>query len=359
MSKGLPRVSVVCITYNHEQYLAEALDSFIAQQTTFPFKILVGDDCSNDGTRGVLSEYVERHPDLITPYYRERNYGAQRNLIDLCKRAGTEYIAFCEGDDYWTDPLKLQKQFDFMELCSDLRACFHDTLISTEGLGHEWFLAHDYSNTEDGTLKWSTGHKLFSAKDRYSIKDYIPCGFVHTSSMFFRWDYSLRIPDWYFEHLVGDYTIWALQVGLGAFGFINETMSVYRKNSGGCYDFESREEFWDKTKDDWLTIDQQLFDYFASIGAEPSLLETIRRRQVDDLTKLLKAKVRIGSYKSLVDACRNHAALIRDLTGLKVPNRDSLRPTLPVLLRLNSDLKFVRRKDVRSKVGSIFRRSGQ
>lgn len=358
MSNDLPRVSVVCITYNHEQYLGEALDSFIAQQTTFPFKILVGDDCSSDGTRDVLSEYAGRYPDLIIPYYRERNYGAQRNLIDLCKRAGTEYIAFCEGDDYWTDPLKLQKQFDFMELHNDLRACFHDTLISTKGLDHEWFLTSDYSNTEDGALRWSTGHRLFSAKVRYSIEDYIPCGFVHTSSMFFRWDYSLRIPDWYFERLVGDYTIWALQVGLGSFGFINETMSVYRKNSGGCYDFVSREEFWDKTKEDWLEIDQRLFDHFASIGAKPSLLGAIRRRQADDLTKLLKAKVRIGSYKSLVGVCRKHAELIKELTGIKVPDRGYFLSMVPVLLQLNSDLKFVRRKDIKNRVRSVFRRSG-
>ena len=316
---GLPRVTVVCITYNQENYLAKALDGFVSQQTNFPFRVFVGNDCSTDGTAEVLKRYAENYPDLIIPFNRRENMGAQRNLIDLCERAESEYIAFCEGDDFWIDESKLQKQYDFMERHKDFRACFHDTEILVEDLGHKWFLAKDYSNTDDGKMRWSTGHKSFLVKDSYTIEDYIPCGFVHTSSMFFRWDYSLTIPDWYYQHIVGDYTIWALQIGLGRFGYINETMSVYRKNLGGCYDYRSREDFWNQTKADWISIDDDLSSHFSCIGASESLLETISKRRDDDLIKLLKAKYRAEKFDELVAVCMQEKLAVEKLSHVRTP----------------------------------------
>ena len=106
-------VTVVCITYKHEEFIAQALDSFLMQKTNFKFKIFVGEDCGPDGTADIIRDYAARYPDQIVPFLRKENMGAQRNLIDLCQRATSPYIAFCEGDDYWVDEYKLQKQFDF------------------------------------------------------------------------------------------------------------------------------------------------------------------------------------------------------------------------------------------------------
>ena len=284
-----PQVTVICITYNHEAFLSKALDSFVGQQTSFSFKVFVGEDSSSDGTANILREYALRHPETIVPFFRKENMGAQRNLIDMCQQAGTKYIAFCEGDDYWTDPLKLQKQYDYMESHPRISACFHDTEISIETDDGQWFLASDYSHTSDGKLRWSSGHKRFEKKPSYTIEDYIPCGFVHTSSMFFRWDYSVHIPEWYYHHIVGDYSIWLLQISEGHFGFLEDTMSVHRRQNGGSYHFENRVDFWKKTKCDWVYLDQNLRDYFSNIQARESVLAALKNRQADDLRKYLRA----------------------------------------------------------------------
>ena len=120
---------VVCITYKHEEFISQALDSFLAQKTNFKFKVFVGEDCGPDGTADILREYAEKYPDIIVPFIREQNMGAQRNLIDLCQRATSPYIAFCEGDDYWVDEYKLQKQVDYMQIHPEIRVCCTQTEV--------------------------------------------------------------------------------------------------------------------------------------------------------------------------------------------------------------------------------------
>jgi glycosyltransferase involved in cell wall biosynthesis len=112
-----PLVSVCCITYNHEPYIEDALEGFLIQETDFPFEILIHDDASTDRTADIIGQYEAAYPNLIKPIYQLQNQwskGIRPELINL-KRAKAKYIAFCEGDDYWTDPLKLQKQVDFLE----------------------------------------------------------------------------------------------------------------------------------------------------------------------------------------------------------------------------------------------------
>lgn len=125
-----PLVSICCITYNHAQFIRKCLDGFLMQQTDFPIEILIHDDCSTDGTTEIIREYEAKYPDLIFPLYEEENQYQQSKAaeIDLYnyRRARGKYIAYCEGDDYWTDPLKLQKQVDFMEANPEYSVCFHD-----------------------------------------------------------------------------------------------------------------------------------------------------------------------------------------------------------------------------------------
>lgn len=112
-----PLVSIICNTYNHENYIRQCLDGFIMQQTSFPVEILVHDDASTDGTANIVREYEQKYPDLIKPIYqRENQYskGVKVSLTYQYPRARGKYIALCEGDDYWTDPLKLQKQVDIL-----------------------------------------------------------------------------------------------------------------------------------------------------------------------------------------------------------------------------------------------------
>ena len=117
-SDEIPLVSISCITYNHKQYIRDAIEGFLMQITNFPVEILIHDDASTDGTAEIIREYEKQYPWLIKPVYQTENqYSKHNGIISKIQyvRALGKYIAFCEGDDYWTDPYKLQKMVDFLE----------------------------------------------------------------------------------------------------------------------------------------------------------------------------------------------------------------------------------------------------
>lgn len=133
MSSSAPIVSVCILTYNHEPFIGKCLEGVMMQQTSFPFEVIIGEDCSTDNTRNIIKEFEQRYPGVIKPIYHGKNVGPQRNAYEFCwPRLTGKYIAVCEGDDYWTDPLKLQKQVDFLEQHNDFVMCFHGHRIVTE-----------------------------------------------------------------------------------------------------------------------------------------------------------------------------------------------------------------------------------
>lgn len=289
---GTSKVAVICVTYNHERYIADALEGFVRQKTSFPFRVFVGDDCSTDKTPEIILSYAEKYPHVIIPVLRKRNITAGRNWEDLVARTSEEYLAFCDGDDYWTDPLKLQKQYDYMEAHPELRSCFHDALISVETSDGKWFQSKDYGNTEDGKLLWPSGNKRFRKRKTYRIENFVMFGFVHTSSMFIRWDRSIGFPEWFFGHGVGDYPMWMLQVNTGRFGYLDEIMSVHRRTDSGSYSFTKREEYWRKSKPGWITLDNCLLRHFESLGPEAkTIVKALELRRKDDLAKLIASSL--------------------------------------------------------------------
>jgi glycosyltransferase involved in cell wall biosynthesis len=130
MNNKSPLVSVFMITYNHEKYIAQALNSVLMQKTSFDYEIVIGDDCSTDSTQKIIKDYVTKHPNKIKPIFQTVNVGAMRNAYEFtlpeCKG---KYIATLEGDDYWTDPDKLQKQVDFLESNENYSVCFHHVIM--------------------------------------------------------------------------------------------------------------------------------------------------------------------------------------------------------------------------------------
>ncbi len=121
-----PLVSVCVITYNHEKFIRKCLEGIMMQQTSFPFEVVVGEDCSTDNTREIVREFADLFPAEVIPVYQHSNVGGARNGYDHCFRMlRGKYIAICEGDDYWTDPCKLQKQVTFLEQHPDHAFCFH------------------------------------------------------------------------------------------------------------------------------------------------------------------------------------------------------------------------------------------
>lgn len=131
-------VAIRCITYNHEAYIRDALEGFIMQKTNFPFVAIVHDDASTDGTANIIREYAAKYPDIIKPIYETENQYSKhdgslgRIMTAACEATGAKYIAMCEGDDYWTDPLKLQKQVDFLETHPDYSMCFGNAIEHRE-----------------------------------------------------------------------------------------------------------------------------------------------------------------------------------------------------------------------------------
>lgn len=123
-----PIVSICCLTYNHSPYIRQCLDGFVMQKTTFPVEVLIHDDASTDGTQDIIREYECKYPDLIKPIYQTENQyskGVKVSLVYNYSRVRGKYVALCEGDDYWTDPYKLQKQVDFLENHPDYVMCSH------------------------------------------------------------------------------------------------------------------------------------------------------------------------------------------------------------------------------------------
>ncbi|MBI4315421.1 MAG: glycosyltransferase, partial [Chloroflexi bacterium] len=128
----LPLVSVRTVTYNHEGFIARCLEGILMQRTSFPFEVVVGEDCSTDRTREIVLAYAAEFPDKIRVITSERNVGGARNAVRVQQACRGKYQAFCEGDDYWVDPLKLQKQVNFMETHPEIPLCFHNAFVINE-----------------------------------------------------------------------------------------------------------------------------------------------------------------------------------------------------------------------------------
>ncbi len=127
--KDKPTVSIICLTYNHASYIRECLDGFLMQQTDFPYEVIIHDDASTDGTTEIIKEYATKYPDIIKPIIQTENqYSKHRDfgiIINNCiKHSTAQYIAFCEGDDYWINDQKLQKQVKFLDENQDYGMCY-------------------------------------------------------------------------------------------------------------------------------------------------------------------------------------------------------------------------------------------
>lgn len=128
------KVSIIMLTYNHEKYISDAIEGVLLQETNFTFELIVANDCSVDGTEQLIESYRKKNPEIVKGFNNKKNIGPKLNFVKAYGEARGEYIAMCEGDDYWTDPLKLQQQFDFLEKNKDYVLTFHDiAMIDAEG----------------------------------------------------------------------------------------------------------------------------------------------------------------------------------------------------------------------------------
>lgn len=222
LSSENPLVSIVCETFNHEKYVRDCIEGFLRQKVKFAYEILIHDDASSDNTQAIIHEYESRYPDIIKPIYQKDNQYSKgvkiwRNI--QFPRAKGKYIAICEGDDYWTDPLKLQKQIDFLESHPDYTLCFHNAMVHHEN-GCE--PDHLFAQLETRAYHW-----------RENVDGWV----VPTASILFRKE--IFESEYYKQYstsrklMVGDNPLVRTCGMLGKLYCFSEPMSVYRLQPTG------------------------------------------------------------------------------------------------------------------------------
>lgn len=224
-----PLVTIFCPSYNHENYIEQALNSFLQQVTNFEIEILVVDDKSMDLTVSIIEKYVDLYPKKIQAIYQQENqYSKGKGLFrEFClPHAKGKYIAICDGDDYWIDPLKLQKQIDFLEQNPEFVGCSHNTKVLYE----------------DPTCK-ETLIVQNPIKDIFTIEDFSKGEiYFHTSSMVYRNDKSTKHAYEFIKKHRGDWFISLAFTQYGPIKYLDEVMSVYRVHSEGMWSLLSKDE---------------------------------------------------------------------------------------------------------------------
>lgn len=228
-----PLVSILCQTFNHGLYIRQCLDGLMMQNTSFPFEVLIHDDASTDGTADIIKEYETKYPAIIKPIYQIVNQFSQGKKVFSriqLPRAKSKYLALCEGDDYWTDPYKLQKQIDFLEKNSEY------------GLIYSKVKCFDQETNKFEREPWGGPSTKF---DALIIRNTIP-----TLTTVFRTDicrqYLEEIKPERYNWKLGDYPLWLYFAMKSRVFFLNEITGVYRisKNSiSHCSDMEKQEAY--------------------------------------------------------------------------------------------------------------------
>jgi len=295
-----PLVSIACITYNHEKFIRDALDSFLMQKTNFPIEIVIGEDYSADGTREIVFDYAKKYSEIIRVITSEKNIGAIQNFIRTLNACQGKYIALCEADDYWTDPYKLQKQVDFLEANPD------------------YCLVHsDYNVLIDKK------NKLYRSVNRKKNK-IVPTGEIFedilinnpiaTLTVCARADVLKKVADFeLFEKkgfLSGDLPMWLAISRYGKIHYIGEPMATYRLLEESASHSKDLQKVLNTVKEDY----EQRICYIDKYGCSEKTKRIVDYNYHYELLKcgfLMRnrifskvAYINLQKYKSLTDEVR-------------------------------------------------------
>ncbi len=223
-----PLVSICTLVYNHESYLRECLEGIMMQRTDFTFELLIHDDASTDGSADIIREYEAKYPDIVKPIYQTENQyskGVKVSTVFQFPRAKGKYIAMCEGDDYWTDPDKLQKQIDFLEEHEEYSLCVSQ-------------YNYEYRNRIE-----ENRNVLGRTIDKEKIIE-AGGGFFATASMVYRHNVVIDMPAFVKRAPVGDYYLTLLCLAKGRVYCLEKKTCVYRKDVVGAWSSLQRSEKW-------------------------------------------------------------------------------------------------------------------
>jgi glycosyltransferase involved in cell wall biosynthesis len=255
--------SVAMITYGHSKFLKQAIESVLMQQTTFDFELVISNDCSPDNTDEIIYDIINSNPNgyKIKYFSHKKNLGMMPNFIFLLEQCSGKYIALCEGDDYWTDPLKLQKQVLFLEDNKDFSICFHNV------------------NTLNGTLfcEENTRKNIASVTTIYDLATY---NYINTPSVVYRNGLIPKFPAYFSKTPIGDYFLHMLNAQYGKIKYIDEVMAVYRLHDTSYW---SSKDKLDKLKI-WIDFIQKIKENFDTD------IQMILDQQILKRSKMFQAK---------------------------------------------------------------------
>ena len=252
MNKNQPEilVSICCITYNQEPYIRDALEGFLGQETDFAYEILIHDDASTDGTGEIIREYESRYPDRIFPVIQTENQYS-RGVTNISgtwnfPRARGSYIAMCEGDDYWTDRTKLQRQVDYMETHPDCSLCFHSARIEVQGR----------ALTERRMRPYRGSRKILPEE----IIDKT-CGYP-TASLLFPRTMVEHLPDFYVRAPIADIPLQLMAAARGWAYYMDRPMCVYRLGGASSWTSLMKQGDYEKKQQDYARAMKAMYRGF-------------------------------------------------------------------------------------------------
>lgn len=224
----MQKLTVVILCYNHERFLSRALESVLGQKTSFEYRIIVADDASTDSSREIIRRYAERYPKCILPLLRERNLGSMENFRQTLAEVRSEYVIINDGDDWFSDTNKLQRQVEYLDAHPECSLCFHPVRIVREGID---------------------GEELFPPRRDWksqSFEQLLNRNFMQTNSVMYRRAFNdgclmQHLPG---EILPGDYFLHLLHAERGKIGFLQEVMSVYLRHSGSVWEGDATTAEW-------------------------------------------------------------------------------------------------------------------
>lgn len=228
MKNTSPLLAIRCLAYNHEPYIRQCLEGFVMQKTDFSFIAIVHDDASTDNTADIIREYAEKYPDIIKPIYETENQyskhdGSLGRIMNAAIPENVKYVAMCEGDDYWTDPLKLQKQVDFLESNPEFGMVY--------GKVHTWL-------QEENKFGKSFGKKAHTFEElvRYNTIPTLTVVLKYNLQQQYLDEIDPVTKNW----KMGDYPMWLYISKVSKIGFIDEYLGTYRINTVSASHFKDR-----------------------------------------------------------------------------------------------------------------------
>ena len=264
-------ISVLMLTYNFEQYVDEAIRSVMHQRCSHSFELVIGDDHSTDGTVEICRRWAAKYPGRIVLLESGGNRGLMQNFADTYSHCRGKYIAICEGDDYWIDRSKLQRQADFLDTHPDYALCVHRVVNYYE---------------EDGSMSLSNGRQ----KSDNDIIDLARSNFVTNVSVMFRHANIDPLPEWITQAATYDYAMHMLNAEHGKIRYMNRCMAVYRKRREALWSRAGAEKQYRMA----MQVRKMLMEHFSAVGRD-NVHELLRKAYIDNAVALVRHYLAIGN----------------------------------------------------------------